>query len=259
MQIEYTKIVQSGDLLEIYDYEKAPSNKRFVGSRHTYKQGVCVACGKVRPQRYRLKRSKRHIQRAKDNFRRLVRASLSLGNPYFVTLTMVSIVDIKEGYRHFTKFTNNLRKLYGKNIAWVAVPEFQRRGAVHFHALIWGIPYENYLRERDTRDLQTCWMRGWCDILASDGSPKIASYMAKYMSKTMSDDRLKGQKSYTASRNTVRSVLYNSRAQLAWIKEEHREIDAGDKLSRQPDFERVYKTEWLGRCHYRVYEKTITK
>jgi len=236
--IQYTKIVQSGNLLEIYDYEKEPSPKRF-GVR------------KKKRNIYKVRRSARNIQRAKNNFRRMVRASLVRGAPHFATLTMASVETITTAYKYFSKFTTNLRFAYGVDVAWVAVPEFQKRGAVHFHALIWGIPDEVYLRERSTRDLQALWACGFCDFLASDGSPKISSYMAKYMSKTMSDDRLSGKKSYTASRNIVRSVLCNTPTQIAYIEEEYPQLRDVNKDVDKVEVDKVYSTQWLGRCHYR--------
>jgi len=239
-QIAYTKIVQSGEMLEIYDYEKAPTPKRFTSKKKKRRSG---------------RRLSRNVVRARDNFRRMVRASLYRGAPYFITLTMVSTESIKTAYKCFSKFSTNLRKSFGNDIAWVAVPEFQKRGAVHFHCLVWGIPYEVYQRERDTRDLQALWSRGWLDILASDGSPKISSYMAKYMSKSMYDERLSGQKSYTASRNCMRSVLFNTPTQIASIEENYPELRDESELDAI-EVEKVYSTQWLGRCHYR---KIITK
>lgn len=260
--MSYTKIVQSGDLLEIYQYQKSPSPKRF----SLYKKPLKKSLNSLKNplQKKPTFRFKRSIQRAKYNFTRKVRASLSLGNPYMLTLTMVqNDVSLKKSYYHFTKFTLNLRKNYSNQIAWVAVPEFQKRGAVHFHALIWGLPQSVYERERDTRDLQAHWQRGWLDILKTNGSPKIASYMAKYMSKNMSDVRLSGEKSYTASRNTMRSVLCNTGTSTAIIAQEFGidilSDEAVDNSSLQPTVERVYNTEWLGKCRYRRYEKTINR
>jgi len=181
----------------------------------------------------------------------MVRSSLASGAPAFVTLTMVTIESIETSYRCFSQFTVNLRKSFGRDIRWVAVPEFQKRGAVHFHALIWGLSDETLNRERNTRDIQACWSRGWIDVLKSDGSPKIASYMAKYMSKAMYDDRLAGKKSYTASRGNLRSVVFRTGTQIAYIEEQWPEIRSVDNPSGTFEQEVVYKTEWLGRCHYR--------
>jgi len=262
----YTKIVQSGDLLEIYDYEKEPSKKRFTNTAmcgrcatvqylarakniKQYRSLLCKKC--LDKKRYKKPRKKRNVVRARNQFRRMVRASLALGAPVLATLTMVSITDLTTAYKCLSKFTRNLRKSFGPDIAWVGVPEFQKRGAVHFHCLIWGLPNDTVKNERITRDIQAFWGRGWVDILVSDGSPKISSYMAKYMSKSMYDDRLGSKKSYTASRNALRPVLINSRTSIAYVEEEYPEIRGVDSVDVQCEEDMVYKTEWLGRCHYR--------
>jgi hypothetical protein len=237
-QIAYTKVVQSGDLIEVYDYEKAPSPKRFTVKKK---------------KRFRNRRLKRNAQRAKDNFRRVVRTTLARGKPAFCTLTMVSVESVKTSYKCLSQFTTNLRRSFGNDIAWVGVVEFQRRGAVHFHLLIWGLPDEAINDERYTRDIQTLWGRGWLDIFTTDGSPKIASYMAKYMYKSMQDDRLSAEKSYTASRNVLRPVLLNTPTTLAYFEAEYPEIRAVDNSLDFYEQERVYSTEWLGRCHYRKF------
>jgi len=237
LTINYTKIVQSGDLIEIYDYEKAPSPKRFVAKkkkRYTYRR-----------------RFKRNIQRAKDNFRRTVRASLARGKPAFITLTMVTVESVKTSYKCLSRFTTNLRRTFGNDISWVSVLEFHKKqGRVHFHLLVWGLPDEAIDGERNTRNIQALWFRGWVDIFRTDGSPKLASYMAKYMSKAMHDDRLVGEKSYTVSRNNMRPVLLNTPTQIAYFEEMFSEVRSVDN-SVDVEVDRVYKTEWLGRCHYK--------
>jgi hypothetical protein len=170
------------------------------------------------------------------------------------------------------------------------VPEFhQKDDRVHFHCLIWGVsneliyneaPWSSYqgnsrrqVKRRNrfisfceangydphqaigTRDLQACWSRGWLDILRTDDSPKLASYMAKYMSKTMSDNRIAGNKSYSASRGCVRSVLLNSPLQIEVFSQEWPEVDDVDNKLDSVDDEKVYSTQWLGRCRYRKITK----
>lgn len=275
--VEYTRIVQSGRMLEIYDYEKRPNPGKKPTTRAKKKSLQEVSYPKIRTQRSYI--------RAKNNFRRMVRANLSIGAPSFVTLTMVTVESIEVAYREFSQFTVNIRKSFGSSISWVSVPEFQERGAVHFHSCFWGLPDDVVFNEAPwssyagqskrqskrrarfvawaiargfdprkavgTRDIQACWSRGWLDVLGTDGSPKIASYMAKYMSKQMRDARLGGKKSYSASRNALRPVLLNTRASVAEIERQWPEIRAVDSELDLFESDRVYSTEWLGRCRYR--------
>ena len=237
---KYEKIVQSGDLIEVYQYEHAPIPKK-----PTVK----------RSKRYKKYKSDRHIARAVFNFRRKARATVQLGIPHMLTLTMGDIVDLATANKLYTQFGVRLRKLYGKDVAWIAVPEFQKRGAVHYHALIWNLPHDIHITERDTRGIQNLWGYGYVDVIATDGSPKLSGYLAKYMSKAMHDSRLFGKKAYSCSRNTLSSVSNNSQASVAFLKEEFG-IDTPDS-TLHPSREREYDTKWLGKARYRAYDATI--
>jgi len=233
----YTKIVQSGDLLEIYEYEKEPTPKRFsVKRRRRYK---------------RFTRSIRHLRATQKRFRGLVRASLALGRPALCTLTMLDVVGIAEAYKCFTAWGVRMRRAYGANIQWVAVPEFQKRGAVHYHVLIWGLPDGAITGEIHTRAIQNLWGHGYIDVIATDGSPKLSSYLGKYMHKAVSDERLGGKRSYFCSRNIVRPLLADSAISLTYSKT----LWGGDiELTPEREFDTIY----LGRCTYKRYTLSST-
>jgi len=242
---KYEKIVQSGDLIEIYQYEKAPNPPRIRKARRENWVGY---------PRYK---SKRHIARAVFNFRRKARATLVRGIPHMLTLTMLDIVDIATGYKLFTEFGVRLRKVYGKEIIWIASPEFQKRGAVHFHALIWNLSHDIHITERDTRAIQHLWGYGFADVIPTDGSPALSGYIAKYMSKAMHDDRLFGKKAYSCSRNVMSPVSFKTQTSVAFLKQEFSIDDPDNPL--QPTSEREYTTKWLGKARYRAYTATIKK
>lgn len=237
-EVKYTKITQSGDLLVLKEYEKEPLPPRHRTSR------------KRNPYKKMFK-SERHIQRSKNNFRNKVRATLIEGTPHLVTLTMLDIVNIEVAYKHYTEFGSRLRKVFGKEIIWIAVPEFQKRDAVHFHVLMWNLPYDVHETETRSRRIQNLWGYGYVDVIATDGSPKLSSYLAKYMSKAMHDYRLFSKKAYSCSRNAVSSVSVSSQTSVAFFRKEF------DFANRKPSRERVYKTRWLGRVREREYDGTI--
>lgn len=246
----YKKIIKSGSLVEIYEYEKDPPEFR-----------------KRRKSRSKnTRRFHRSVSRARASFFRLVRSNVSSARrPAFLTFTMREIVTLKEGWKEFTKFANRWKlrrkRLQEGGIEFVVVPEFQERGAVHFHCLIWGLSDEEIAFERTTRRIAECWGHGFIDLRQSDGSPKIASYLTKYMFKAMYDDRLVGRKSYSASRGLVRSVPIRSKAAHALIEGEINgdlinydgSISQGVDNPIAPDTERVYNTRWLGKCVYKAY------
>jgi len=177
--------------------------------------------------------------------------------------------------RLFTAFIARLRREAGKGFRYLAVPEFQKRGAVHFHVLVWGIDQNLgcvlhryrfrgkwHIRhdcpkkkacERRLRFYSRLWLRGYADCRATDGSVKLAGYLSKYMSKAMRDFRLGGEKAYYASRNTLRPVSISADS-LALFKLEviqQEVIHSGELMN-----EREFDTQWLGRCVYRTYKIT---
>lgn len=166
-----------------------------------------------------------------------------------MTLTMRDIVEIGEAYKLYTAFGKRLRYMHGNEMSWIAVPEFQKRGAVHFHVLVWGLNDEAIANERNTRALASLWGHGFIDIVKTDGNARLASYLAKYMSKAMHDIRLVGKRGYSASRNVLRPVSLVSPFQVRFITQHFGLGGDNAPLTR----ERSYETMYMGRCVYKQF------
>lgn len=232
----YTKVIQSGDLVEQWEYEREPNPERLVRRKPRIKRS------------FSMERRLDNIIKTKSSFRRLVRANLVLNAPpALLTLTMMDIVPINEAYKEFTRFMHEIRRLH-KHVQWIAVPEFQKRGAVHFHALMFQLPHEIVKNERRTRYLAHHWGQGFVDIKRTDGSAKLSGYLAKYMSKAMHDKRLLSKRGYTSSRGVRRPVTLSTSfqritAMAAW----------GLGVDKLPVQQREYATIHLGRCVYKQF------
>jgi len=240
----YLKIIRSGSITEIYTYAKAPSSGR--------KKGTVIdrtRRGSPRP------RVGANAERARKSFIRLVRSNIGTGEPpALITLTMLDIVRIEVGYSCLSNYIRLLRRRFGKEFKYVAVPEYQKRGAVHFHILFWGLPQEVINHERRDRTLQRAWALGYVDCVATDGSEKLAGYLAKYMSKSMSDERIAGKKAYACSRNIMRPVLATT---LTGFENLGSEFWAVDNVLLT---EKEFQTEWLGKATYKMlYNKSYGK
>jgi len=240
----HTKVIVSGDTIEVFKYSGDCARGRR-GKRKDSSRGY---------KRYRKAFTFRedNARRRKINFERLVRANCSEHEPpAFITVTMASLCPLPVAYGLFSRFTTKLRRVYGHQFRYIAVPEFQKRGAVHFHCLAWGLTKEVLENERNSRTLQRYWLRGFIDVMATDGSSRLARYLSKYMSKTLSDSRLCGQKSYCASRNVLRPLSVSLGAfSLAGVCEEITGYPLDDlDLISQKD----YDTQWLGRGQYKIY------
>jgi len=251
----YLKIIQSGEVTEVYEYEREPEYHAPDPSKRQ-KRGV------RRDDRQIIARRADNIIRLQRAFTRLVRANCGSANPpALVTLTMFEVVGIDDAYPALSVFIQHLRAVTKRDIRYIGVPEFQTRGAVHFHLLIWDLPIEFYdtpmggrtteadLRESVSRRVQNLWAYGFVDCIETDGSPKLAGYLAKYMRKAMLDYRLLGKRAYSSSHNVLRPVSTAFTAEFEDVSDYYlRGVD------NVPLTDRKYSTYWLGEGRYRLYK-----
>lgn len=230
----YVKIVKSGNYYESYLYEKEPNPPCFKGTKKRFSDRLL----------YSYRRSKQSASRARRSFIRLCRANLARKEPpALVTLTTRDSLGIASGYSCLKGFLSNIRRYFGSEVVYIAVPEFQKRGAIHFHILFWGLPSEVVKYERRDRVIQNIWALGYVDCVATDGSSKLAGYLGKYMSKSLSDARLLNKSSYYCSRNVMRPLSFsgNSFSTLPPEFFHTRQLTA-----------RTFETQWLGACSYKL-------
>ena len=114
--------------------------------------------------------------------------------PKFLTLTFAdNITDLETANEEFTKFNKRLSyKLYGvhKNVLkYICVPEFQKRGAVHYHAIYFNMPY------MDFKELGKIWGKGYIFIEGVSKKDKIDDF-AKYIAKYINKENSKGEDNF---------------------------------------------------------------
>ncbi len=131
----------------------------------------------------------KRIQKAKSTVRRLIK-TYDLGR--FVTLTFKeNQKNVKEADHEFRKFMKRLLRRY-PDFKYVAIREFQDRGAVHYHMAI--------NRFIEHAELAKIWGHGFVWIEKKQGdSRKMANYISKYLTKYSWDERLKGYNLYLRS------------------------------------------------------------
>jgi len=235
----YSKAILVGNTLELYIYENNIIQKR---KSRKVRRGKRIKTLNFRND---------HIRRKKSQFLRIIRCNLvGEENPAFVSLTMFEIVSIGQAYRDFTVCMSRLRASYGQHFKYVAVPEFQKRGAVHFHMLVWGLSKELIQNERLSRNIQHHWQKGFVDCLITDGSPKLSSYIGKYLSKTLMDKRLLGKKAYVCSRNLDRPTILPFAEAVGYSKD----IWDVDLSTAVPIAEKEINVQWMGKGRYKIYK-----
>jgi len=257
MEFEYTNIISYANIAEIRRYERRPMGGR--GSRavpningvpHISDGGKDIS-GQAKPEKIR---SEANARGAIVSFRRLVAANLiGPDNPVLITLTYKhNQTDIDQARKDFNAFARRTQnKIAGKS-RYIVVAEFQERGAIHFHALWWGIS-ANYVREeRHTRLVASLWGKGFVDIIETDGNQKIATYLSNYFKGVFLDQRLKGRKAYIASKTVFRPIYIRDAILAPYVMGYSRPDLSTGGIAEELE----YDTQWLGRC---LYKKQIIK
>ncbi|MBC8389847.1 MAG: protein Rep, partial [Actinobacteria bacterium] len=124
----------------------------------------------------------------------------------------------------FKKFIKRLKYKYG-DFKYLAVVEFQKRGAIHYHML----SDFSYIEQAD---LEKIWSNGfvWIRdlITANKGKPvdNVGAYIVKYMNKNIIDKRLMGKKAYFTSKNLKRpEIIYEDMSLIDCFKKYNFDMD----------------------------------
>ena len=249
----YNKFIRYGNIIETFTYERPLpilEGARRKNTRHARIPGATDDASAIQRSAEFEGKRKDNANRASMVFRQLVLANLT-GTEYPLLLTATyrdNQEDLRIGYRDFGAFIQALRHRFGKEWRYIAVPEFQKRGAVHFHALIWGLPKNIFEEERSTRLFAGLWKHGFIYLKMTDRNEKLSSYLTKYMAKSFVDRRLMNQKAYVCSRNLLRPEIQGgiSNFGMSVLLDEF-----GVTL---PEIDNSYDTHWLGKARHRIYK-----
>lgn len=232
-----SKLLISGEILELYEY-KLPYHKT------TY-INIYGRAGKgetIDPER-RKKYREMTLSRAKRTVKRLINANLNRWGqkPKFLTLTFAEhVTDIRGANYEFKKFRQRLEYKHKIKLKYVAVVEFQKSGRIHYHVIIFNLPYT------DANELAEVWANGFIKINAIDNIDNVGAYVVKYMTKDIEDERLKGEKCYFTSRGLKKPKKYY------FTDEETHEFKETFKPFKQ--FECEYNNDYFGKVYYSQYK-----
>lgn len=138
------KLVISGDFIEHYQYQRAIEEGYERGDE--FKKKGRESCAS---ELERFENRKKVMQRARSKIRRVINSNVgrwydergSPIEPKFFTMTYAdNITDIKYSNNEFEKYIKRLKRALKKPIKYLAVIEFQKRGAIHYH-VICGVPH----------------------------------------------------------------------------------------------------------------------
>ena len=160
----------------------------------------------------------KNINRSKFEMQRLIKTNEKEFKT-FITLTFAdNITDVEQANYLFHTWRTYIKKLKS-DFKCVGVPEFQKRGAIHYH-LLTNIDYNDTTllsqEERRIYNKKSGWqigkdVKGWKygHNMAKDMKDiNVIGYLSKYMTKDV-DNRLWGKRRYFYTRNLKKPIAYD--------------------------------------------------
>jgi hypothetical protein len=185
----------------------------YVAKNHFSSDGKKIKVDKITLERQKKERFIKSCYRAKEKIFDLIVCNANKHLDYenkkqnvkFLTLTFKEkISEIEKANKELTKFMKRLSfYCYGtrKNvIKYIAVPELQKRGAWHFHVILFNVKYVEWAK------LMRLWGNGGVYINAikverNDDIKQVAKYITKYISKSMCIEKTKNEKKAKIAEN----------------------------------------------------------
>lgn len=230
------KLIKSGDVYEVYDYERAV---------HFGETRSPLGRGKQANEEGKKENRKKTLNKAKTMIRRLINANVNAWGetPKFLTLTFAdNVQDVKQANYEFKKFRQRLEYMLKFSLKYVVVVEFQKRGAVHYHAVFFNLPYI------DNELIAQVWKQGFIKINRIEDVDNIGAYVTKYMTKDdyeeSKSDRLVGQKSYFTARNLKKPVEVVDKKEIERIE---------STLKDKKVYESEIQNDYVGLINYKQY------
>jgi hypothetical protein len=235
------KLIISGKKAELYYYEEAIKINKKMKKRKNYKkrtkEEIIEEVKKCDKAEFKMEVIRDFsLRRTRSKIVRLIDCNPDLNT--FLTLTFKdNVCDLKRANLVFNKFIKRLKRQV-PGLKYLAVPEFQKRGAVHYHVLV------NF--EMENKRLADIWGNGFVMINKVKHVNRIGAYVAKYISKDLFDLRYFGMRKIFSSRNLAKPIVVIIRSE---IREFFLKIQKTMKILS----EKAYFSDWLGRIDYRLY------
>lgn len=251
LKMYHAKLIQCGDYIQLYLYDKPKfvtnkRNKDFSDDKLKNKLKINKMFESFeKKQKNNLTNLKKEIKlrniiRSKLACQRIAKANFSKWHT-FITLTFAeNQQDIKKANRKFHNFVRQVQRKK-KDFSYIAIPEFQKRGAIHYH-LLTNISINDtslIFEQEDNPKFKHIkyWNEGFTSVEIMTGDiRKIVGYISKYMTKDI-DNRLFGFRRFLYSQNLVTP------------KENYINFDNKIELSfytkKIQDTELVYQSEYI--------------
>ena len=210
LKLYNVKLVECGDYIQVYYYNNTKS-KKSSDNKEDLKLtkidiNVTSNCTNTDNMKDTNNIELRSIIRSKLECQRLAKSNIKDWET-FITLTFAeNVTDVTFANKKFRYFIDKVRRVK-KDFKYLCIPEFQKRGAVHYHMLC-NININDstllYVQE-DNKKFKHIkyWNDGFSSIEVMTGeSKKVVGYISKYMTKDI-DNRLFGKHRYFYSQNLI--------------------------------------------------------
>ena len=210
-----TKLIDCGNYVQVYFFKEKKIKKEKEDSYELElkkRKAINTKEDKEKTNKNTLNDNinKKNIIRSKFQCQRLAKANCNEWKT-FITLTFKeNLTDINISNKKLKYFINKIKRI-DKDFKYIGVPEFQKRGATHYH-LLTNIDIEDtrfiYSQEDNEKFKHIkYWLDGFTKVdNLKDDIKKIIGYISKYMTKDI-DNRLFGHRRYFYSRNLVRPKI----------------------------------------------------
>jgi len=194
-----SRLVVSGNRFELYVYT-SPYHYNFPPLKRGFRgQNLGVVSSKSEVD---IKRRESNLQACRQRIRRLVQSNAGYHGQItkFVTFTFKeNVQDLAYANAEFGKFIKRLNYDFVIKSKYLAVVEFQKRGAIHYHVLFFNVPYMDYIAKK----MQKIWGYGNVDVRAISHIENIGAYITKYLQKEVFDIRLSREKAFFCSKGLL--------------------------------------------------------
>lgn len=183
------RVVISGNQIEIYNYEKDVIFG-YKDKKKDLKGRQSVASEEDRE----INRDK-VFKRARTELRRLINSNVEEDSKFLTLTFKENVLDLDYANNEFKKFIKRLNYHFKIKVKYSCVVEFQKRGAIHYHVILYNLNGKINLNK-----LSEIWGNGFIKLNKIKGIDNVGAYICKYMTKS-EDSRLEGRKMYFNSRN----------------------------------------------------------
>lgn len=246
------KIIVSGNIVEIYDYEKTmfKGGNSSGGRHHSNSEN-------------KEKNREITLNRARKDIRRIINSNVGKYGEMakFITLTFAdSVTDLDTANYEFKKYIQRLNyDIFGSKKAilkYTAVPEIQFKRyenygvkVWHYHCVFYNMPYVKHAKLLELWDVGDDVEKGSVNVKKIEHVDNVGAYLCKYLSKDTAEE-LEGKKCYFNARG-----LYKPQE----IYKEKEVTSFCDKLTTSNDYKNTYNSsytnDYTGKIEYKQYVK----